>query len=185
MSTVYEKSLAMHKENKGKIEVVSKVKVETMDDLSLAYTPGVAQACKEIHKCEEDVYTYTSKGNLVAVVSDGSAVLGLDGKPHTPALSGDNFFSLNGTVSQYIGDVEVLCWGCYNNNSPNNKPGLYVPTWFTKDKGKTVSLVYQNSVSIPANKTAPIQARHVHQVAQNPKDESFWIQTGDEVRSLY
>lgn len=77
MSTVYEKSLAMHKENKGKIEVVSKVKVETMDDLSLAYTPGVAQACKEIHKCEEDVYTYTSKGNLVAVVSDGSAVLGL------------------------------------------------------------------------------------------------------------
>lgn len=77
MSTVYEKSLAMHKENKGKIEVVSKVKVETMDDLSLAYTPGVAQACKEIDKNEEDVYTYTAKGNLVAVVSDGSAVLGL------------------------------------------------------------------------------------------------------------
>lgn len=77
MSTVYEKSLAMHKENKGKIEVVSKVKVETMDDLSLAYTPGVAQACKEIDKNEEEVYTYTAKGNLVAVVSDGSAVLGL------------------------------------------------------------------------------------------------------------
>lgn len=77
MSTVYEKSLAMHKENKGKIEVVSKVKVETMDDLSLAYTPGVAQACKEIDKNEDDVYTYTAKGNLVAVVSDGSAVLGL------------------------------------------------------------------------------------------------------------
>lgn len=77
MSTVYEKSLAMHKENKGKIEVVSKVKVETMDDLSLAYTPGVAQACKEIDKNEEDVYTFTAKGNLVAVVSDGSAVLGL------------------------------------------------------------------------------------------------------------
>lgn len=77
MSTVYEKSLAMHKENQGKIEVVSKVKVETMDDLSLAYTPGVAQACKEIHKKEEEIYTYTAKGNLVAVVSDGSAVLGL------------------------------------------------------------------------------------------------------------
>lgn len=77
MSTVYEKSLAMHKANKGKIEVISKVKVETMEDLSLAYTPGVAQACKEIHQNEEDVYTYTAKGNLVAVVSDGSAVLGL------------------------------------------------------------------------------------------------------------
>lgn len=114
-----------------------------------------------------------------------SAVLGLDGKPHTPALPGDNFFSLNGTVSQYIGDVEVLCWGCYNNNSPWNKSGLYVPTWFTKDKGKTVSLVYQNSVSIPANKTEPLQARHVHQVAQNPKDGSFWIQTGDEERPLF
>ncbi len=114
-----------------------------------------------------------------------SAILGLDGKAHTPALPGDNFFSLNGTVSQYIGDVEVLCWGCYNNNSPNNKQGLYVPTWFTKDKGKTVTLVYQNAVSIPANKTAPIHARHVHHVAQNPRDESFWIQTGDENRALH
>lgn len=77
MSNVYEKSLAIHKENKGKVKVVSKVKVETMEDLSLAYTPGVAQPCKEIYKNEEEVYTYSAKGNLVAVVSDGSAVLGL------------------------------------------------------------------------------------------------------------
>lgn len=77
MANVYEKSLKMHKEYKGKIEVVSKVPVKSMEDLSLAYTPGVAESCREIHKDGNHVYTYTSKGNLVAVVSDGSAVLGL------------------------------------------------------------------------------------------------------------
>lgn len=77
MSTVYEKSLRLHELHKGKIEVVSKIKVENLDDLSLAYTPGVAQPCREIEKDRENSYRYTSKGNLVAVVSDGSAVLGL------------------------------------------------------------------------------------------------------------
>lgn len=77
MSTVYEKSLKLHEEKRGKIEVVSKVKIENVDDLSLAYTPGVAQPCKEIHKNPEEVYRYTAKGNMVAVVSDGTAVLGL------------------------------------------------------------------------------------------------------------
>lgn len=73
----FEESLKLHEENKGKISVVSKVKVETRDDLSLAYTPGVAEPCRKIHENEENVYKYTSKGNLVAVVTDGSAVLGL------------------------------------------------------------------------------------------------------------
>lgn len=77
MSTVYEKSLQLHEEKRGKIEVVSKVKVENVDDLSLAYTPGVAQPCKEIHENPEAVYRYTAKGNMVAVVTDGTAVLGL------------------------------------------------------------------------------------------------------------
>ena len=72
-----EEALKLHMNKKGKIEVVSKVKVESKDDLSIAYTPGVAQPCIEINKNVEDVYKYTSKGNLVAVVSDGSAVLGL------------------------------------------------------------------------------------------------------------
>ncbi|WDV45661.1 NAD-dependent malic enzyme [Clostridiaceae bacterium M8S5] len=70
-------SLRVHEENKGKLEVISKVKLENKDDLSIAYTPGVAEPCREIHKNEKDVYKYTSKGNLVAVVTDGSAVLGL------------------------------------------------------------------------------------------------------------
>ena len=72
-----ELSLKMHEENKGKIEVVSKVKVETNEDLSTAYTPGVAEPCRKIAANEDDVYKYTAKGNLVAVVTDGSAVLGL------------------------------------------------------------------------------------------------------------
>ncbi|HSQ87607.1 NAD(P)-dependent malic enzyme [Romboutsia sp.] len=70
-------ALQMHEENKGKISVESKVKVENRDDLSIAYTPGVAQPCREIHENKENTYKYTSKGNMVAVVSDGSAVLGL------------------------------------------------------------------------------------------------------------
>ncbi|WP_025436697.1 NAD(P)-dependent malic enzyme [Peptoclostridium acidaminophilum] len=72
-----ELSLKLHEEKVGKIEVVSKVRVENRDDLSTAYTPGVAEPCKRIHENEEDVYKYTSKGNLVAVVTDGTAVLGL------------------------------------------------------------------------------------------------------------
>ncbi|GKX68296.1 NAD(P)-dependent malic enzyme [Inconstantimicrobium mannanitabidum] len=70
-------SLEMHENNKGKISIVSKVKVETRDDLSTAYTPGVAEPCRKIHANKDDAYKYTAKGNLVAVVSDGTAVLGL------------------------------------------------------------------------------------------------------------
>ncbi len=73
----FEESLKLHEEKQGKISVTSRVKVETREDLSLAYTPGVAEPCRKIHEDEENVYRYTSKGNLVAVVTDGSAVLGL------------------------------------------------------------------------------------------------------------
>ena len=73
----YQESLKMHEKHQGKIEVVSKVPMKTKDDLSLAYTPGVAEPCREIYKNPEDVYKYTNKGNMVAVVTDGSAVLGL------------------------------------------------------------------------------------------------------------
>ncbi len=73
----FEESLKLHEEKQGKISVTSRVKVETREDLSLAYTPGVAEPCRKIHEDWENVYKYTSKGNLVAVVTDGSAVLGL------------------------------------------------------------------------------------------------------------
>ena len=70
-------ALELHREHRGKIAVDSKVKVETMDDLSTAYTPGVAEPCRRIAANPDDVYTYTDKGNLVAVVTAGTAVLGL------------------------------------------------------------------------------------------------------------
>ena len=73
----YKESLKMHEEHKGKMAVASKVKVETKDDLSTAYTPGVAEPCRKIKEDPENVYKYTNKSNIVAVVSDGSAVLGL------------------------------------------------------------------------------------------------------------
>ena len=70
-------ALEMHEKNRGKVSVVSKVKVENREDLSTAYTPGVAEPCRRIAANKDDVYRYTAKGNLVAVVSDGTAVLGL------------------------------------------------------------------------------------------------------------
>ncbi|WP_432204508.1 NAD(P)-dependent malic enzyme [Cetobacterium somerae] len=77
MSTVFEKSLKLHETHSGKIEVVSKVAVTNKEELSLAYSPGVAAPCLAIKENVENVYKYTSKGNMVAVVTDGSAVLGL------------------------------------------------------------------------------------------------------------
>lgn len=75
--TVYERALKLHEEKKGKIEIVCKVDVNTKDDLSLAYTPGVAEPCRKIHENQDDIYKYTGKGNTVAVITDGTAVLGL------------------------------------------------------------------------------------------------------------
>lgn len=72
-----EEALKLHKDNQGKISILSKVPVNDSKDLSLAYTPGVAEPCKEIHKNPDMIYDYTNKGNFVAVVTDGSAVLGL------------------------------------------------------------------------------------------------------------
>lgn len=74
---VYDKSLKLHKKHKGKIDVVSKVATKTEEDLSLAYSPGVAEPCRQIFKDPSTLNTYTSRGNMIAVVSDGSAVLGL------------------------------------------------------------------------------------------------------------
>ena len=71
---IREQALKVH-ENKGKVEIHSKVKVETKHDLGLVYTPGVAEVCREIAKDRDLAYKYTMKGNAVAVISDGSAVL--------------------------------------------------------------------------------------------------------------
>jgi malate dehydrogenase (oxaloacetate-decarboxylating) len=75
--TLREEALHMHRIHKGKLESKSKVQVRNAKDLSLAYSPGVAEPCKDIYEKPETVYDYTMKGNMVAVVSDGTAVLGL------------------------------------------------------------------------------------------------------------
>lgn len=89
--TTNEKALLLHKEWNGKLEVVAKSPVKSREDLSLAYTPGVAEPCKVIAEDREAAYTYTMKANTVAVVSDGSAVLGLGNiGPHAamPVMEG-------------------------------------------------------------------------------------------------
>lgn len=74
---IYEESLQFHKQLRGKLEISSRVKITNEKDLSLAYTPGVAEPCREIHKDPSTAYLYTRKWNTVAVISDGTAVLGL------------------------------------------------------------------------------------------------------------
>ncbi|MBP3602712.1 MAG: NADP-dependent malic enzyme [Lachnospiraceae bacterium] len=89
--TTNEKALMLHEQWNGKLETVSKSPVKTREDLSLAYTPGVAEPCKVIAENKEAAYTYTMKANTVAVVSDGSAVLGLGNiGPHAamPVMEG-------------------------------------------------------------------------------------------------
>lgn len=89
--TTNEKALELHRQWQGKLETVSKTPVKTREDLSLAYTPGVAEPCKVIAEDKEAAYTYTWKSNTVAVVSDGSAVLGLGNiGPHAamPVMEG-------------------------------------------------------------------------------------------------
>ena len=72
-----EKALKMHEEWNGKLEILSKAKVNSKEDLAIAYTPGVAEPCKLIAEDKSLAYKYTIKSNTIAVVSDGSAVLGL------------------------------------------------------------------------------------------------------------
>lgn len=89
--TINQQALELHKEWKGKLETTSKVPVKSREALSLAYTPGVAEPCREIAKDKELAYTYTMKSNTVAVISDGSAVLGLGNiGPHAamPVMEG-------------------------------------------------------------------------------------------------
>ena len=74
---VNEKSLLLHKKLRGKLEIISKIKLDSIENLSLAYTPGVAEVCREISKDKSKVNDYTIKKNTVAIISDGSAVLGL------------------------------------------------------------------------------------------------------------
>jgi len=90
---------------KGKIEVIPSKSCQTQRDLSLAYTPGVAEPCREIEKNPEDAYLYTAKGNLVAVVSNGTAVLGLG---DIGALAGKPVMEGKGVLFKRFADIDVF-----------------------------------------------------------------------------
>jgi malate dehydrogenase (oxaloacetate-decarboxylating) len=111
----YEEALKLHKKNRGKIEVVSKTQIKSMDDLSIVYTPGVAEPCREINKDKSLVYEYTTKGNMVAVVTDGTAVLGLgDIGPEAalPVMEG------KAVLFKYFGGVDAFPI-CINSKDPD------------------------------------------------------------------
>ena len=101
-----DEALAYHSAGrKGKIEVVPTKPCVTQRDLSLAYTPGVAQPCLEIQKNPADAYAYTAKGNLVAVVSNGTAVLGLG---NIGALAGKPVMEGKGVLFKRFADIDVF-----------------------------------------------------------------------------
>jgi malate dehydrogenase (oxaloacetate-decarboxylating) len=105
MMDYYEESVKMHRRLKGKLEVISKVSVDNKDALSTAYTPGVAQPCLEIEKDPDEAYELTIKANMVAVISDGSAVLGLGnigGLASIPVMEG------KAVLFKEFGDVDAF-----------------------------------------------------------------------------
>lgn len=102
---VYEKALKKHKEWQGKVATEVKEKVLNAEDLTYAYTPGVAEPCRKIHEDEKKAYIYTSKANTIAVVSDGSAVLGLGNigpKAAMPVMEG------KAVLFKEFGDVNAV-----------------------------------------------------------------------------
>jgi malate dehydrogenase (oxaloacetate-decarboxylating)(NADP+) len=104
--SIKEEALEYHSKGRpGKIEVVSTKPCATQRDLSLAYTPGVATPCLEIEKNPADAYKYTAKGNLVAVVSNGTAVLGLG---NIGALAGKPVMEGKGVLFKRFADVDVF-----------------------------------------------------------------------------
>ncbi len=121
-------ALKFHKDNKGKIEVKSKVSVKSKEDLTLAYSPGVAEPCIEIDKDIDTVYDYTSKGNLVAVLTNGSAILGLGdlgAEASIPVMEGKSIL-----FKEFAGvDAFPICINSSNANEIINTAKLISPTF--------------------------------------------------------
>ena len=103
--TTNEKALMLHEQWNGKIETTAKSKVNSREDLALAYTPGVAEPCLEIQNNPQDAYKYTDKGNLVAVISNGTAVLGLG---NIGAVAGKPVMEGKGLLFKIYGGIDVF-----------------------------------------------------------------------------
>lgn len=126
--SIYEEALKMHKDNQGKISVKSKVAVRNKKDLSMAYSPGVAEPCREIEKNKSAIYDYTNRGNFVAVVSSGTAVLGLGdigAEAALPVMEGKAVL-----FKEFAGvDAFPLCIGTKNVDEIVNFVKLLEPTF--------------------------------------------------------
>ncbi|MDD1673461.1 MAG: NADP-dependent malic enzyme [Methanomicrobiales archaeon] len=112
---LHQESLALHAEHKGKIEIRSKIPIRTMHDLTLTYTPGVAEVCREIERNKDLAYKYTIKSNSVAIVTDGSAVLGLGnigGYAAIPVMEG------KAMLFKEFGNIDAfpICFEGYHTN---------------------------------------------------------------------
>ncbi len=115
MEKLSEESLKVHKKLKGKLEIKSKVKLNNIYDLSIAYTPGVAEPCMQIFKDREKIYDLTSKSNMIAIVTDGSAVLGLGNigaDASLPVMEG------KAVLFKQFGDVDAFPI-CINSQDPD------------------------------------------------------------------
>ncbi|MDN5311908.1 MAG: hypothetical protein PWQ68_881 [Thermoanaerobacteraceae bacterium] len=123
-----EEALKLHAENQGKIEIKSRVSLKESKDLSLAYTPGVAEPCKEIKENPDTVYKYTCKGRMVAVVTDGSAVLGLG---NIGAMAGMPVMEGKALLFKNFGGVDAfpICLGTQNVDEIVKTVKLISPTF--------------------------------------------------------
>lgn len=125
---IYKEALLMHKDKQGKIDVISKVRTENEHDLSLAYSPGVAEPCRQIEKDQSLLNTYTARGNMIAVVSDGSAVLGLGNigaRAALPVMEGKCVLFRNfGGVTAF-----PICIDSQDNNTIINTVKLLEPSF--------------------------------------------------------
>jgi malate dehydrogenase (oxaloacetate-decarboxylating) len=115
ITKLHRESLALHADHRGKIEIRSKIPIRTMRDLSLAYTPGVAEVCREIERNRDLAYKYTIKSNTVAIVTDGSAVLGLGnigGYAAIPVMEG------KAMLFKEFGNIDAfpICFEGYHTN---------------------------------------------------------------------
>ena len=131
--TISEKALSMHEKWNGKLETISKTPVKSREDLAIAYTPGVAEPCRKIAENKEDAYRYTMKANTVAVISDGSAVLGLGNiGPHAamPVMEGKAVLFKDSAASMpFLSVWTHRTPKRSSKRSPGLRPASAVSTW--------------------------------------------------------
>lgn len=110
-----------------------------------------------------------------------STILDVNGNTWVPPLINDNMMSFQGITPEKVGNIELAVFGNYNNDqSANNDINAIAEVFYTKDYGKTIKVFFRSGVTTALNWSGVVYCRHIHHVARNPNDNSFWIQSGDE-----